>query len=360
VEFSPPVIMHGVFKVPVDPKSKLKVPPNFTLDGNETMCDTFYSLNRSHLFGMYEISYQHSARPMVESTDGGLSWHAAGSAVCHPVNSDGGKPCYEEQALARQPDGSLRSLGDLHPINSSGGVFGFGSSGYTAFSQGAGGHLAIDYSHAKTSPVVFEGLPRPIPMFSNNTSSTNCFEGAGFDFPFASVVLPDGSTLMASPVCYGDIQSTHDKTVGASGLVAWRSRDRRAYQYVGTIVAAKDAVPKLSTRGVTQEIDMSMMADGTTVMVVIRIDGDGTCAMGPYRPYYASYSSTSGSSWSPAVPLEGTGCARPRLLSLGKGKPMVLSGGRLCTEHMTGLFIWLNLAGTRVRVLIRTKTVIAC
>ena len=26
---------------------------------------------------------------------------------------------------------------------------------------------------------------------------------------------------------------------------------------------------------------------------------------------------------------------------------MVLSGGRLCTEHMTGLFLWLNLKGTR-------------
>ena len=84
-------------------------------------------------------------------------------------------------------------------------------------------------------------------------------------------------------------------------------------------------------------------------MVVVRVDGDGRCGMGdgpgPYRPYYASYSSNFGSSWSSAVPLTGTGCARPRLLSLGKAKPMVLSGGRLCTEHMTGLFVWLNLAG---------------
>lgn len=92
------------------------------------------------------------------------------------------------------------------------------------------------------------------------------------------------------------------------------------------------------------------MADGVTVMVVVRVDGDGRCGMGdgpgPYRPYYASYSSNFGSSWSSTVPLTGTGCARPRLLSLGSGKPMVLSGGRLCTEHMTGLFVWLNLAGT--------------
>lgn len=156
---------------------------------------------------------------------------------------------------------------------------------------------------------------------------------------------------MASPVCYGDIKTTYDKTISASSLVAWRSIDRSSYEYVGTIVAAKDAVPKMSTRGVTQEIDMALMADGVTVMVVIRIDGDGRCGMddggGPYRPYYASYSSDRGSTWSLAVPLAGTGCARPRLLSLGKAKPMILSGGRLCTEHMTGLFMWLNLAGTR-------------
>ena len=63
---------------------------------------------------------------------------------------------------------------------------------------------------------------------------------------------------------------------------------------------------------------MALMADGHTVMVVIRVDGDGRCGMGdgpgPYRPYFASYSSDSGSSWSLAVPLKGTGCARPRLL----------------------------------------------
>jgi hypothetical protein len=117
---------------------------------------------------------------------------------------------------------------------------------------------------------------------------------------------------MASPVCYGDVKTTYDKTIGASSLVAWRSLSRSSYKYVGTIVAAQDAVPEMSTRGVTQEIDMALMADGKTVMVVIRIDGDGRCGMGdgpgPYRPYYASYSADFGSSWSLAVPLKGTGC----------------------------------------------------
>ena len=35
------------------------------------MPDTFYALSRSHLIGQYEVSYEHLARPMVESVDGG-------------------------------------------------------------------------------------------------------------------------------------------------------------------------------------------------------------------------------------------------------------------------------------------------
>lgn len=69
VEFSPPVILHGAFKVPKDPTMP-GLPPNFTLDGNQSMVDCFHALNRSHLFGMYEIAYQHADRPIVESTDG--------------------------------------------------------------------------------------------------------------------------------------------------------------------------------------------------------------------------------------------------------------------------------------------------
>ena len=55
-----------------------------------------------------------------------------------------------------------------------------------------------------------------------------------------------------------------------------------------------------------------------------------------------------GASWSPPRPIHGAGCARPRLLSLGKaGKaaPLLLSGGRLCTENTTDLSLWVNADG---------------
>ena len=41
------------------------------------------------------------------------------------------------------------------------------------------------------------------------------------------------------------------------------------------------------------------------------------------------------------TPIEGTGCARPRLLSLGKGKPMLMSGGRMCWYILTEA-LWLG------------------
>ena len=52
-----------------------------------------------------------------------------------------------------------------------------------------------------------------------------------------------------------------------------------------------------------------------------------------------------GLTWSAATPIEGTGCARPRLLSLGPGRPTLMSGGRMCWADETGLFVWLNPSG---------------
>ncbi len=47
----------------------------------------------------------------------------------------------------------------------------------------------------------------------------------------------------------------------------------------------------------------------------------------------------SGVSWSEPTPINGTGCARPRLLKLAEG-PLLLSGGRLCVEDTKDLSLW--------------------
>lgn len=102
--------------------------------------------------------------------------------------------------------------------------------------------------------------------------------------------------------------------------------------------------------GNTEENDLALTSDGKTIMIVMRTDGDGPChppsngmgEQGVYRPYFQSYSRDNGATWDAMTPIAGTGCARPRLLSLGAGKPMLLSGGRMCVENTSGLFVWLN------------------
>ena len=97
---------------------------------------------------------------------------------------------------------------------------------------------------------------------------------------------------------------------------------------------------------------------------VIRIDGDCDChnlhqfpQCGIYRPYFKAFSTDMGLHWTRAEPIQGTGCARPRLLSFpptsqlpdtagsSSEAPVLISGGRICYANMTGLFIWLNPSG---------------
>ena len=60
------------------------------------------------------------------------------------------------------------------------------------------------------------------------------------------------------------------------------------------------------------------------------------------------FSQTDGAEWSRAVPLPNMGCARPRLLMLGKGGtgPLLMAGGRNCVAEKNAtdvaLFIWVN------------------
>jgi hypothetical protein len=87
---------------------------------------------------------------------------------------------------------------------------------------------------------------------------------------------------------------------------------------------------------------MSVLADGKSILCAIRMDGDAGCSSGTYRYYYQSYSTDRGLSWTPPRPIHGAGCARPRLRLLEPDGPLLLSGGRLCVENTTGLFLWVN------------------
>ena len=88
-----------------------------------------------------------------------------------------------------------------------------------------------------------------------------------------------------------------------------------------------------------------MLADGKSIICAIRMDGDAGCSTGTYQYYSQSYSTDSGASWSLPRPIPGAGCARPRLMLMAPHGPLLLSGGRLCVENVTGIFLWVNADG---------------
>jgi hypothetical protein len=120
-------------------------------------------------------------------------------------------------------------------------------------------------------------------------------------------------------------------------LVAFKSTDGFNYRFASTVLN-HTAIP-FSSFG-PNEHDLSLLADGKTLMAVIRPSGDGPCTTKSYRYYYQAYSSDSGLSWDKARPIEGAGCARPRLLRLEPAGPILLSGGRLCMEKTSDMFLW--------------------
>ena len=115
--------------------------------------------------------------------------------------------------------------------------------------------------------------------------------------------------------------------------------DGRVWTWQGVIADARVMVPKDTVRGLTGEADIALLADGKTLIAVMRVDGNCTCGMarvgpeqqaecGIYRNYYQSFSSDNAKTWSRATPMPGLGCVRPHLLSFGS-RGLVVSGGRL-------------------------------
>lgn len=128
--------------------------------------------------------------------------------------------------------------------------------------------------------------------------------------------------------------------------MAFRAADRvgLVWDYAGTILEARSAPS--SEKG-PNENSLALLADGTSIICVLRLDaGDGP-ATHPFLSYVKSTSTDGGFTWSKAVPLgKGVGCARPRLLALSGGG-LVLSGGRLHRGNWDN-YLWVNAAGDGV------------
>jgi hypothetical protein len=89
------------------------------------------------------------------------------------------------------------------------------------------------------------------------------------------------------------------------------------------------------------ENDLTLLADGRTILCVVRLDaGDGPVSR-PYRPYSRVISTDGGRTWARAASLPaGVGSARPRLLRTDGGA-LVLAGGRLGPTNRDTM-LWVN------------------
>ena len=130
-----------------------------------------------------------------------------------------------------------------------------------------------------------------------------------------------------------------------TSVVMFESQDGVHWRYLSTIADAAD-YPQ-SHEGVNEH-DFTFLADGRTLMAVLRLDGGDGCASRDgatdqhYLNYHRSTSTDLGRSWSTLTPIP-AGCARPRLLALGS--TLVLTGGRHRNANTSDVSLWLSADG---------------
>ena len=250
---------------------------------------------------------------VVPLLDGGLRFPSGARSVCPATRQwDGDARWHLPDLTAPMTSDGWASLGAVEFQLDGAGQLNQSSNPLAAWSwQGvdAAGGMNVSASRRWYAPRVYSILPLP--------------DSAGGGYLAVVAVFLQGNV-----------------TINYSGhlsLLAFRSKDGLAWQYAATIVKGDD---RLQQMGPT-EPDLAVLSDGKTIICVIRMDGDGACGGGGYKYYYQSYSTTSGQTWSAPTPINGTGCARPRLLKLSEG-PLLLSGGRLCVEKTKDLSLWVN------------------
>lgn len=213
----------------------------------------------------------------------------------------------------------------------------FSSSMSTAFSVNT---TSPEVFHAETlhRSIIFQGIPAP----GFSCGSSHHYFGCPFRTSGRGYVrLPEGTLVMSVIVWWGGAHKNPSPklALAATSVVAFQSTDDGyTWNFLSSILDAA-AVPK-SQEG-PNENDLTLLADGKTIMCVVRLDaGDGPVSQ-PYASYWRVLSTDGGRTWSSAASLpEGVGCARPRLLRTDDGQ-IVLAGGRTGPTNRDTL-VWLN------------------
>ena len=352
ITFSPPVRLG--------PAGGAGRPP--ALSANESKTDNFFSLSPTHIVGMYGQGPPEGAganMPLVASTDSGRSFHIPGNLSCGGsiLTDDGYGECWEGSLIAGTgPKPTLFSVGAVRPPTPPGARptpdgwtkppwFNFSASVITRFDVAADG--AVRWRGRVPQRVDFLGLP------------IGAHRGCGLDglslYTSGAVRLPSGAIVHTAIVCWRNV--SNPRWQGGKqdqfSIVAFRTTPGQdfVFRYSGTVIDSADLLP-WSMFG-PNEHDLTLLADGRTIMAAIRYDGNDDCGTVTHRTpapftstgyttYYQSFSSDGGSRWSTATPMLGMGSVRPRLHLLRPSGPLLLSGGRFCAEGIGGLFMWVN------------------
>ena len=240
-----------------------------------------------------------------------------------------------------------------------------------------------------TKNVTYTGLPY-------ETHSNCAFDAKSYPYGWGqtgmtlsaceAITLPDGSFLTTAIVCWDSAVTlaAYGGTSPAS-LVTFRSTDGFDWKFSSIIANAswyyqpgekappfpKDpAQPGVTTRGgwINQSIQygpnenaLVLLADGRTIMSVVRMDANSECGARrsgvwppstshSYQYYHQAFSTDFGKSFSMPRPITtgngtGAGCVRPHLLLLRPGGPLLMSGGRNCVDSHVDISLWVSADG---------------
>ena len=321
LSFSPPVLVAMTTPVQANRGEETPIVP-----------DNFFSLGIADgdgalLFGVHDpVTYDLSA-------DGGATWAPSASTLPFSVAAqiDAFVPLYASAGLFAHPI-AYHNLGEC-PQHVT--VAGWELANVTTVQALAGGVLSV--SKNVTAKSVFSGVPAP----GLNVSATLVH----LPRIFGPIRLADGSYLLAATATFAGVppHSTPDGTFPPTSLLAFASSDTFNWHYQGTI--ANISAFSWSAFG-PNESDLVYDVDGSTLVAIIRMDGDSDCSTGTYRDYYAAYSKDAGATWTLPSVLPGLGCVRPKLVSF-PGGPLILAGGRNCVAGTKDISVWASATGAQ-------------
>jgi len=294
--------------------------------------DAFYSLvadgpSSSVLFGTPGVK---NSTSVLLSENGGETWRRWYSDSY--VSKSSGYPFI----AVRFNSSALHNLGSACASTKAVPQSSFHASSITAW------HKNGPVSHGSLPvKVSFESLPVPLNCSEGGVSADCFWLHAG-----GTVELPSGGVLMTSAVPW--LNGKFGATKHNAGIYAWHSTDGLKWKFRGT--AATAAMFNTSGEGPNENAPV-LLADGKTLLVVFRIDDGIDGGKVGAKNYWSVRSTDDGKTWDSPQEMHdrngrGIGVARPRLLMLGEGKgPLLLTGGRLLTEHTRDIYLWVDWDG---------------